>query len=597
MSFPFNITNPGFILGAQLTSGEAALVTELAALSPSDGDIYVYRTAGPGWVLETKPASSGSPSWGTITGTLSAQTDLQSALNGKANTSHTHTESAITDLKNYEIKAVANGSLTAALDTFYVCVSNSTFTDPTPVEGEGFAVLVRNGTATIGGTGYSTAGTIVYRIFHSGGWANYVYKAGGIVWSDPIDSNITVDTANTYSLGTGAAELANVYSRTVHTPNLKAFSSSVNYLNSSDEVIASFIGSSGVVNYLVLRAADTGTNPSFESLGTDTNIGINLVPKGTGNVKLGNFELDADQTVGAGQDNYVLTYDHSTGLISLEAASGGGSSITIEDEGTPLTTAVTKINFAGAGVTVTEPAADEVLVTIPYSAFSWEGAWATSTAYVANDVVEHNGSGYVCILAHTSGASTEPGVGASWTTNWDLFVEGTSVTEFADNVFRIQDEGDATKQIAFQASGITTGTTRTITMPDADVTLPNQGTSTTDNVTFANLQITGHTCADAEVDNGNSSTADTINWGTGNFHKSTMTGNCTYTFTAPSGPGRYQLMLVQDATGSRTATWPASVKWPGGTAPTLSTAANAIDIITFYYDGTNYYGVETLDFQ
>jgi len=44
---------------------------------------------------------------------------------------------------------------------------------------------------------------------------------------------------------------------------------------------------------------------------------------------------------------------------------GGGGDITVEDEGTPLTTAVTKFNFAGAGVTVTEPVADEVLVTVP----------------------------------------------------------------------------------------------------------------------------------------------------------------------------------------------------------------------------------------
>ena len=41
----------------------------------------------------------------------------------------------------------------------------------------------------------------------------------------------------------------------------------------------------------------------------------------------------------------------------------------------------------------------------------------------------------------------------------------------ADNVFRIQDNLDRTKQIAFQASGISTGTTRTVTMPDKNITL------------------------------------------------------------------------------------------------------------------------------
>ncbi len=42
--------------------------------------------------------------------------------------------------------------------------------------------------------------------------------------------------------------------------------------------------------------------------------------------------------------------------------------------------------------------------------------------------------------------------------------------EFADNVFRVQDDGDTTKEIALDASGITTGTTRTFTAPDASGT-------------------------------------------------------------------------------------------------------------------------------
>lgn len=43
---------------------------------------------------------------------------------------------------------------------------------------------------------------------------------------------------------------------------------------------------------------------------------------------------------------------------------------------------------------------------------------------------------------------------------------GAITNEFADNVFRIQDESDPTKQIAFEASGITPATTRTLTSPD-----------------------------------------------------------------------------------------------------------------------------------
>lgn len=115
------------------------------------------------------------------------------------------------------------------------------------------------------------------------------------------------------------------------------------------------------------------------------------------------------------------------------------------------------------------------------------------------------------------------------------------------------------------------------------------------------LDVTGtgrftKTVSFTEIDNGNSSTADTIDWTQGNKQKSTLTGNCTYTFTAPGSPTSLVFKLVQDATGSRTVTWPAAVHWSGGTAPTLTTTANKVDIITFYYDGTTYFGNATLNF-
>lgn len=51
--------------------------------------------------------------------------------------------------------------------------------------------------------------------------------------------------------------------------------------------------------------------------------------------------------------------------------------------------------------------------------------------------------------------------------------------------------------------------------------------------------------------------------------------------------GTYVLRVKQSATGGRTMAWNATYKFVGGSAPTLSTAANAVDIFTFLCDGTN----------
>jgi len=90
----------------------------------------------------------------------------------------------------------------------------------------------------------------------------------------------------------------------------------------------------------------------------------------------------------------------------------------------------------------------------------------------------------------------------------------------------------------------------------------------------------------------------TIDWGLGNFMYFTFGAqNDTFTFTAPANKGRMTLVLKQDGVGSRTATWPGTVLWPGGVAPTLSTGAADVDIITFFYDGMSYHGLFNGDFR
>ena len=67
--------------------------------------------------------------------------------------------------------------------------------------------------------------------------------------------------------------------------------------------------------------------------------------------------------------------------------------------------------------------------------------------------------------------------------------------------------------------------------------------------------------------------------------------------TAPPGTGRFQMKFIQDGTGGWDPTFAAAVLWPGGNAPNFTNQAGSEDIVTFYFDGTNYYAVEALNFS
>jgi len=119
-----------------------------------------------------------------------------------------------------------------------------------------------------------------------------------------------------------------------------------------------------------------------------------------------------------------------------------------------------------------------------------------------------------------------------------------------------------------------------------DVTLT--GTQTLTNKTVeAGTFTNGYT---EEVATANTSTAYTIDLANGSVQILTLTGNCTFTFPTATAGRSFILILKQDGTGSRTATWPAAVKWPAGTAPTITSTASKADKYVFTADGTNWIG-------
>lgn len=82
-----------------------------------------------------------------------------------------------------------------------------------------------------------------------------------------------------------------------------------------------------------------------------------------------------------------------------------------------------------------------------------------------------------------------------------------------------------------------------------------------------------------------SATAMTVNTDLSNVFTTTFTANVTVapTISNASDGQTINWFITQDATGSRTMTWPTSFKWPGGTAGVLSTAANSVDLLVATY--------------
>ena len=69
----------------------------------------------------------------------------------------------------------------------------------------------------------------------------------------------------------------------------------------------------------------------------------------------------------------------------------------------------------------------------------------------------------------------------------------------------------------------------------------------------------------------------------------TLGGNRTLAISNETAGQCFIIKLIQDGTGSRTVTWFSTIKWAGGTAPTLTTTADKADTFGFLCTGTDTY--------
>lgn len=192
------------------------------------------------------------------------------------------------------------------------------------------------------------------------------------------------------------------------------------------------------------------------------------LPDATGTVAL----LQSLSATNTGSGYGSLSYNNTTGVFDFSVVTDADirGSISVTDAGGDGSLSYN----SGTGViTYTGPSASEVRAHFSVAVGSGltynSGTGEFGTSNIPNSQLQNS--------TITVGSSSVA-LGSTLTTIAGL----TSVTSAAlitnDNGFRVRDDGDNTKQLAFECSGITTATTRTMTVPDSNGTISTEDFAT-----------------------------------------------------------------------------------------------------------------------
>jgi len=236
------------------------------------------------------------------------------------------------------------------------------------------------------------------------------------------------------------------------------------------------IGSTGVA---LGGSATTFTGlASVTSTAVVTNDSGFRIRNNSDNTKIGAF---SSASITAGQTR-TLTFPDANGTIATQAyvnaqitaedldvqTDSGNFDVDLDSEPLILTGG-TGIDTSGSGTTATF-AIDATVATLTGSQ-----TLTNKTIVLGNNTV--SGALANGITATTQSAS-DNSTKVATTAYVDNQVIAGAVNEFADNVFRVKDNSDASKKLAFECSGISGSTTRTMTVPNTDGTISTESFAT-----------------------------------------------------------------------------------------------------------------------
>ena len=138
--------------------------------------------------------------------------------------------------------------------------------------------------------------------------------------------------------------------------------------------------------------------------------------------------------------------------------------------------------------------------------------------------------------------------------------------------------GDTTGELVLKTNGSTTAVT----------------IGTDQSTNFADNIVQRPTLKDYAVEGsaiGNTGASRTFDLSVANFFSATLDQACTFTFSNPPASGDFGAFVLEPTNGGAfVITFPASVDWPGGTAPTLTAAGVDQLVFTTRDGGTTWYG-------
>jgi hypothetical protein len=331
-------------------------------------------------------------------------------------------------------------------------------------------------------------------------------------------------------------------------------------------------------NYTVVINAPT--NSGFNIALAASSQSIWLIMNPTGTFAAGSVTLPPVADCYDGQEIIIIstqtisaltTNGNGGALVGVPASLGAGSSFTIRFNELQQTwyTIVNSLQIDGVDVVTTTAVQTLTNKTMSFA----NNTFITTSAELAAAISDETGTGLA--VFNTSPTLVTPILGTPTSgtlTNCTGLPVSTGVSGLGANVSTFL----ATPSSANLASALTDETGTGLNVFNADPTIDG-------------ANFTGH-AQTARVAGSSTGGVLTLDMVDSNVFTSTLTENVTtLTLSNPAQGQTVNILFTQDATGSRTMAWPASFKWPGGTAGVLSTNASAVDLLVISYVGTDWY--------